>query len=100
MTFLGKKTNAKGNIYSVPGLDYVSHEDLLPYSPNERHPLRHELFEKFLTAVPGTKRYEGTETLYIWQMKNHPWLELSEVHRETTDNIRVTVIPFYVSKRK
>lgn len=34
-----------------------------------------------------------------WQEKNHPWLELSDVHRETTDNIRVTVIPFYMGMR-
>lgn len=97
MTFLGQKDSTK-NIYSVPGLDYVSHDDILPYSvsPSERHPLRHELFEKFLTQVPGTKQYEGSETLYVWQLKNHPWLELCEVHRETTEDIRVTVIPFYV----
>lgn len=83
----------------MPGLDYVAHDDIIPYSisPNERRPLRHELFEKFLAAVPGTKRYEATETCYVWQLKNHPFLELSEVHRETTENIRVTVIPFYVS---
>lgn len=39
------------------------------------------------------------ETLRAWQEKNHPWLELSDVHRETTENIRVTVIPFYMGMR-
>lgn len=39
------------------------------------------------------------ETLRAWQEKNHPWLQLSDVHRETTENIRVTVIPFYMGCR-
>ena len=39
------------------------------------------------------------DTLKAWQEKNHPWLELSDVHRETTENIRVTVIPFYMGMR-
>lgn len=39
------------------------------------------------------------DTLHAWQEKNHPWLELSDVHRETTESIRVTVIPFYMGMR-
>src|SRR5580698_7062481 len=39
------------------------------------------------------------ETLKAWQEKNHPWLELSDVHKETTENVRVTVIPFYMGCR-
>ena len=39
------------------------------------------------------------ETLRAWQEKNHPWLQLSDVHRETTEHIRVTVIPFYMGCR-
>ena len=39
------------------------------------------------------------DTLRAWQEKNHPWLELSDVHKETTENIRVTVIPFYMGYR-
>ena len=40
--------------------------------------------------------YVANDTLKDWQKKNHPFLELSEVHRETTENIRVTVTPFYL----
>ncbi|XP_043976289.1 polymerase delta-interacting protein 2 [Gambusia affinis] len=47
-------------------------------------------------APPFTPR----DTLKAWQEKNHPWLELSDVHRETTENIRVTVIPFYMGVRE
>lgn len=49
----------------------------------------------FSVAPPFTAR----DTLKAWQEKNHPWLELSDVHRETTENIRVTVIPFYMGMR-
>lgn len=44
--------------------------------------------------------FVAQETLRAWQNKNHPWLELSDVHKETTENIRVTVIPFYMGCRE
>ena len=44
--------------------------------------------------------FEAQDTLLTWQEKNHPWLELSDVHKETTENIRVTVIPFYMGYRE
>lgn len=71
----------------------------MPYSisPRDRKPLRHELFDKFLVHTGKSNvSFKASETLYAWQERNHPWLELTEVHRETTENIRVTVIPFYV----
>lgn len=40
------------------------------------------------------------DTLRAWQEKNHPWLELSDVHKETTEKVRVTVIPFYMGFRE
>jgi len=33
---------------SFSGLDYVSHEDILPYSSTDQVPIQHELFERFL----------------------------------------------------
>merc|ERR1712066_107914 len=44
--------------------------------------------------------FAAQDTLRAWQEKNHPWLELSDVHKETTENIRVTVIPFYMGFRE
>lgn len=99
VTFLSSKDSNR-NLYAIPGLDYVSHEDIIPYSVwnRDRKPLRHELFDKFLVHTgKNDVSFKASETLYAWQEKNHPWLELTEVHRETTENIRVTVIPFYVS---
>lgn len=36
------------------------------------------------------------EALQAWQEKNYRWLELSDVHKETTNNVRVTVMPFFM----
>jgi len=43
--------------------------------------------------------YTARDSLRDWQDKNHPWLELTDVHRETTENMRVTVMPFYIGSR-
>jgi len=93
VTFLGRDKD----MYAVPGLDYVNHEDVLPYISTEKLPMQHELFDRFLTPdqtkIPPLT---ATHELRIWHEENHKWLELSDVHRETTENIRVTVIPFYM----
>lgn len=73
----------------------------MPYSSTDKLPLHHELFDKFLNHVPEKQpTFEAKDTLKSWQDKNHPWLELSDVHKETTENIRVTVIPFYMGCRE
>ncbi|KAF0301341.1 polymerase delta-interacting protein 2 [Amphibalanus amphitrite] len=100
VTFLGSRENSR-SLYAIPGLDYVAHDDVLPYSTSERTPLFHELFDKFLEYEPGKEPpFAARETLRAWQEKNHPWLELSDVHRETTEGVRVTVIPFYMGCRE
>ena len=79
----------------------MAHEDILPYSTAETNPLHHELFDKFLEYSEGKDPpFVAQDTLRAWQDKNHPWLELSDVHKETTENIRVTVIPFYMGYRE
>lgn len=100
VTFLGNQEQSR-SLYAIPGLDYVSHEDILPYSSEEKLPLQHELFDKFLTHNENKEPpFEAGDTLKAWQKKNHPWLELSDVHKETTEGIRVTVIPFYMGCRE
>jgi len=101
VTFLGNHSENTRNLYAIPGLDYVAHEDILPYSTMETNPLQHELFDKFLQYTEGAEPpFVAQDTLRAWQEKNHPWLELSDVHKETTENIRVTVIPFYMGYRE
>ncbi|EFA04857.1 polymerase delta-interacting protein 2 [Tribolium castaneum] len=100
VTFLGNQDSSR-SLYAIPGLDYVAHEDIIPYTSAEKSPLHHELFDKFLAYDPDKDPpFVAQETLRAWQNKNHPWLELSDVHKETTENIRVTVIPFYMGFRE
>ncbi|XP_043076945.1 polymerase delta-interacting protein 2 isoform X1 [Puntigrus tetrazona] len=100
VTFLANHDDSRA-LYAIPGLDYVSHEDILPYNSTEQVPIQHELFERFLMFNPSRNPpFTARDTLRAWQEKNHPWLELSDVHRETTENIRVTVIPFYMGMRE
>ena len=47
----------------------------------------------FLILEPN---FGARESLKAWQENSHPWLELSDVCIRTTNNIRVTVIPFYI----
>ncbi|XP_048840473.1 polymerase delta-interacting protein 2 isoform X2 [Brienomyrus brachyistius] len=100
VTFLANHDDSRA-LYAIPGLDYVSHEDILPYSSTDQVPIQHELFERFLMFNPSkVPPFVPRDTLRAWQEKNHPWLELSDVHRESTENIRVTVIPFYMGMRE
>jgi len=102
VTFLGHQENSK-SLYAIPGLDYVAHEDALPYHTTEPQPLSHELFDKFLTPNlenDSDPPFVAKETLKSWQDRNSPWLELSDVHKETTENVRVTVTPFYMGCRE
>jgi hypothetical protein len=51
VTFLGNQESSR-SLYAIPGLDYVAHEDILPYTTTEKQPLQHELFDKFLMYYP------------------------------------------------
>ncbi|KAL0994625.1 hypothetical protein UPYG_G00125060 [Umbra pygmaea] len=100
VTFLANQDDSRA-LYAIPGLDYVSHEDILPYNSTDHVPIQHELFERFLQfSASKVPPFIPRDTLQAWQEKNQPWLELSDVHRETTENIRVTVIPFYMGMRE
>ena len=73
----------------------------MPYTTNEKPALQHELFDKFLSYNSDKDPpFAAQETLRAWQKKNHPWLELSDVYKQTTENIQVTVIPFYMGRRE
>lgn len=92
------------SLYSIPGLDYVSHEETLPYTATDQDPFRHELFGQFLSVARKNKNkgvaYIPREMLMVWREKNHRWLELTDVHRQTTQGVRVTVMPFYMGQRE
>jgi len=109
VTFLrnGDPSEKNRSLYAISGLDYVAHEDIIPYKSKDKVPIHHELFDKFLGPVASSTPegdqdvvFEAQTTLLKWQENNHPWLELSDVHKETSDKIRVTVIPFYMGVRE
>lgn len=58
---------------SVPGLDYVSHEDILPYTSTDQVPIQHELFERFLLydQTKGSLSAKGK-----WVACPGPWFGL------------------------
>nr|XP_033800229.1 polymerase delta-interacting protein 2-like isoform X2 [Geotrypetes seraphini] len=100
VTFLASHADSQA-LYAIPGLDYVGHEDVLPYTSSDSLPIRHDLFQRFFTHNPEkVPPLMAQETLQAWQEKNHQWLELSDVHRETTEQLRVTAIPFYMGVRE
>jgi len=109
VTFLrnGEPSEKNRSLYAISGLDYVAHEDIIPYKSKDKVPIHHELFDKFLGPVKSSNPegeqevvFEAQNTLLKWQENNHPWLHLSDVHKETSDKIRVTVIPFYMGFRE
>ncbi|CAF3880014.1 unnamed protein product, partial [Rotaria magnacalcarata] len=99
VTFLGNQERDR-NLYAIPGLDYVAQEDIIPYTSTERTPIEHELFDKFLMHdSETTPNFVPREYLKSWQERHHQWLELSDVAKDVTHQIRVTVIPFYMGSR-
>jgi polymerase delta-interacting protein 2 len=100
ITFLGEGNDV--SLYSIPGLDYVSHDDVLPYMATGQEPFKHELFSQFLLKSDSTDEgnYTPSGELLAWRDKNHKWLELMEVHTQETSGVRVTVMPFYMGRKE
>ncbi|KXJ21843.1 polymerase delta-interacting protein 2 [Exaiptasia diaphana] len=101
VTFLGHDSD--NALYTIPGLDYVSHGDILPYIISDpfSKPINHDLFDKFLAPEPGkVPPFSCKDSLQVWQEKNHKWLELTDVHKETTNSVKVTVMPFFMGVKK
>lgn len=92
---LSKQEN-KPILYSLSGIDYVSHEDIIPYTSCEETPVQHDLFDKFYEIHKKPPRFLPTEMFSNWQKENHICLEVISVHKETTEHIRVTAIPFFL----
>ena len=97
---LNSRSDNKPLLHSISGIDYVSHEDIIPYTSCEETPIQHSLFEKFFENGSKKSILKPTEMFSAWQKKNHICLELINVYRETTDHIRVTAIPFFLGADK
>jgi len=101
VTFL-HESEENSPFFTIPGLDYVSHNDIMPYSSLAVKPIQHNLFDKFITYEPVTEPpFVARHALKEWTARNKFWLEPTDVYKETTNDIRVTVMPFYMGcKRK
>jgi len=99
VTFLSTAKNKQ--LLSIPFLDYVSHTDVLPYTNTDQNtPIENELFPRFFNSdSDDNSKFKPNETLLAWKEKNHHWLQLSDVYKETTNNIQVTAIPFFIGVR-
>ncbi|KAJ8312003.1 hypothetical protein KUTeg_009376 [Tegillarca granosa] len=87
-THLNKEIKGKTNLYYQVLMDSRDWPHIKP--------IEHSLVDEFFTRTQGN----ASEKLQQWQGKNHPLLQLSDVVKETTENIRVTVIPFYIGSKQ
>lgn len=87
-----------GENYLIPGLDHVSHSDILPYASSQsfEHELVNKLFVRKHIVQPSLR---GSESLRVLEENNFKWLDSTDVHCEVTEGVRVTVIPFYVERK-
>ena len=70
VTFLNPENTR--NLYALPGLDYVAHDDIIPYSTQDKSPIQHELFERFLASKEemsdsDSMVFAPQSTLLAWQ---------------------------------
>uniref|UniRef100_A0A1I8FUM1 ApaG domain-containing protein n=2 Tax=Macrostomum lignano TaxID=282301 RepID=A0A1I8FUM1_9PLAT len=81
----------------MSAVDYCSHSDLLPYEPRSR-PLSMDN-PWFADFFINGQAFGPTAALQGWLHKMRRLLQVDCVYRETTDHIRVTVLPFYMGSR-
>lgn len=75
VTFLGSQNNGR-TLYAVPGLDYVAHEDIMPYTAGDnKKPIRHDLFERFLDYYEGKGNF--LNYYYLFYLGNRASNDLS-----------------------
>jgi hypothetical protein len=58
-----------------------------------------ELNINYQKCIYTGPQYIAKDTLHTWHENFHPWLQLNNVQRNTSNNIRVTVIPFYMGRQ-
>jgi len=84
---------------TIPGIDYVSHENLLPYKSSESMPIKHVLFDHFFELDDDRTSFRVSKLFKRWQEEHCNYLEIDKVYMATTDNIKVVIIPFYLGSR-
>lgn len=100
---MGSKSsnNVIPGVHVISGSDYVSHDDVLPYRGTDEQPIHHDFCNEFLTFQADlSPQYVPTEIWNTWQSHYHQRLQLHKVYISATNDIRVTVIPFYIGEQK
>ncbi|CAL8078710.1 unnamed protein product [Calicophoron daubneyi] len=100
ITFLPDDKRIFNTIYIVAGMDYVFHDDIIPYSSQDPAPIRNEYLQEFLLPVPEREpSFVPTDHLRRWIETRKQSLEVTSIHRELTEGIRTTTIPFFMGRR-
>ncbi|XP_018648034.1 hypothetical protein Smp_024500.1 [Schistosoma mansoni] len=100
ITFLPDDKRAFNSIYIVSEMDYVFHDDIIPYVPQDASPIKNQYFSEFLLSAPDKDPpFIPTDHLKRWIEARKQSLEVTSIHREVTEGIQTTVLPFYMGRR-
>ncbi|KAF7231882.1 hypothetical protein EG68_11426 [Paragonimus skrjabini miyazakii] len=100
ITFLPDDKRIFNTIYIVSGMDYVFHDDIIPFSSQDSVPIKNEYVQEFF--IPTADRepsFLPTDHLRRWIEARKQSLEVTCVHREVTEGVRTTTVPFFMGRR-
>ncbi|CAH8450276.1 unnamed protein product [Dicrocoelium dendriticum] len=100
VTFLPDDKRIFNTIYIVSGMDYVFHDDVIPYTSADPTPIKNEYLQEFMvSACDREPSLVPTDQLRRWIEARKQSLEVTCVHREETEGIRTTAVPFFMGRR-
>lgn len=79
----------------IPGIDYVDHNNILPYKSDLKSPIQHQLFEHFFD-IKKDKQYGVSKTFKMWQQENSSFLEVDKVYTSVYKQLKIIITPFYL----
>ncbi|KAM7536137.1 hypothetical protein Aperf_G00000090613 [Anoplocephala perfoliata] len=86
-----------GGILNERGVDYAFHDDLIPYASSSMVPIKSPLLTEFFLFIPDREpRFVPTVEMQTFFRLFRSALEMRTVYRQTTNGVRVTVVPFYL----
>ncbi|XP_033747704.1 polymerase delta-interacting protein 2-like [Pecten maximus] len=96
------RDNASAVICASSNTDIINHNDIIPYSSTEEMPIVNEVFKSYFDydkdKVPACR---VKPELNITIQTQFPWSDMDNVvYKETTKNIQVTGIPFYLGSHQ
>lgn len=102
--FVESSANREEKVLSViNGMDCVPHNEIIPFTSTEKDPIKHDLFPRLFEKTEDSK--DDSEVHYNIRRDLHPhftlanqrsWLAPQAVYKETTENIQVTVVPYFL----